>query len=1562
MRRLTFSFLTLALASLLMPSSALAQTKVDFSPKKGAESKASTATPQKAAAKAKANAASATSDRFKSPLPLFGASDRAAFNDFTTAKGHEPSLVQSVKTASARKADSTTTWNYTGFNAQAGLKEDGTTATGGLVNFNILPFECDTVSSDDGLSPYSYMAKGKLYCYLPKMSTATGAYTSLVRTIYDANTLERLDQKTINKTFAKDRLPYLISYDDQRDIVYAISLGDDTAEGDDESYYLNVLDTATCSLKRIGYIGGWNNDVDKGNFNPKAFTATGGTLRVQSKDDSLYICEIDPVTCAIKTVGRTEMPTQYVYGLQPMLYNSNMGNLLVEHYDFNYGTQFYKISPYLSYGQKDNILKTELLEDAPTGYTFFYKRPETETVYQKYQLADISDLTATVEEGTTKATISFTVPDKATDGTTIEIPSYSTNKVRCYVYVDNQYVNADGLPSTITLGQNVTCTAEMTSGMHIVTVLIYPMYNDVSSRRNSAVVTCGYDAPATVGSPKLAIKDLKATITWKAPTKGKYSDFGSIFDASDLTYKVVRNTDGKVIADGITATTAEDNELSEEIQTYSYTIYATSHESEGVGIKTNNVTAGNYLPLPYYNDFSSSSSIDGFTIINANNDGTYKTWQWNNYYKYVSSGWGSENDDWFITPKFSLESSKLYCLAYRLNGAGSLRTTVGQGVTADDQDNILDDLDGYTVRKEFEPHEIYFRPATSGSYNFGLYNYSFGDNCHWNLDSLCVSAIATESAPDKVRSLTITPDANGALGATLSFKLPATAINGNAITSLNKVTVYDLEGNELASLANVAPGADASVKVTAVHGWNDFKVVAQNAEGEGWPVVISKFIGVDTPKKITKFDLTWGEDRTVANLSWEAPTEGVNGGYVDPSTFTYKIYKYDSNSWPLYTELGSTQGETSVEVTILDASETQDQYIFGLTASNDNGESDYARSSIVLGVPYTLPFTEPFSSKGIAHSPWIVTAGKNSQTWTTDAGHYNDKIQPENNDGLQLVFINTGTADGSSYFATPIIDFGSAQKPVLSLWLHHSDAMPEDAYATVVASVDGSRNFIALGDTVKLTGNNGWTQHVFDLSALDGKKAQVALEGYLPNPSNRIFTDNWTIKEATGNDLALTAISQPYCPKVGDTADIAVTVANLGQATANNYSVMFSLNGEAIDEQESTKALAMGKQNVFHFNMPITAAQKDYVYSAEVIYDGDENTDNNSSSEIEITPTQVELPAPTDLTLTGSDNLNWLAPATMDGREVTLDFEDVPAFTTDNINGWTTADLDGHLSLTFVQYYGNYWPYAGQPLAWMTWSAREAGCPDAAAWKAYEGEKCLIHWGNYGADAEGRTNNEPDDDWFISPELKAGTELSFMTLSNDATSSIEVLTSNTDREPSSFTNKLKTVTYSNASEWYEVKTTIPADAKYVAIHTVSDGFGILIDNLKYTEAKAPQLLRYNIYCGTESAGSTETTSAKAEGNSGSYAVSAVYDLGESVLSNAVEVITGIQKMTAANARISAGHGTITVSDANGESVSIYTLSGQKVAAATAAQNETFSVPTGVYVAKVGGKTVKVNVK
>ena len=209
-----------------------------------------------------------------------------------------------------------------------------------------------------------------------------------------------------------------------------------------------------------------------------------------------------------------------------------------------------------------------------------------------------------------------------------------------------------------------------------------------------------------------------------------------------------------------------------------------------------------------------------------------------------------------------------------------------------------------------------------------------------------------------------------------------------------------------------------------------------------------------------------------------------------------------------------------------------------------------------------MPFVEPFAAKGLNYSPWIVDSG-----WKTDEGFYNDNIQPENNDQLQFVFINKGTESACGKIYTPIFDFSNAKNPVFSAWIHHSDAMPKEAYVKAVASIDGSKNCIELSEPIAIDGNSGWTEHVFDLSQLNGKKAQIALEAYLPTPSNRIFTDNWTIKEATGNDLALAAISQPYYPVVGDAATIDVTVTNKGAKVADNYSVLFYLNGEAIDEK-----------------------------------------------------------------------------------------------------------------------------------------------------------------------------------------------------------------------------------------------------------------------------------------------------------------------------------------------------------------------------------------------------------
>ena len=1540
-------------ATLLAAQGLYAQTKLTLPDKTGTPNRTALEYPQKASTDV-----GQTASDFTSPWPIFGAHDKFVYNKFVAEEGNKPQQTPDAPKPSPYGPEDDTMYTYIGFNTAAGLAEDGQTQTGGMVAFNLQPFACDTISSDNGVSPYSYLAKGKIYSFQPIMDNS-GKYTQLTRTVYDANTMEKLDQRTVSAPGEKDRMPYLISYDDKRDVVYTISIGDGDEWGESDSYFLNILDTATMKVQQIGYLGGYKMSRSKGNFSPKGFTATGGILRVQNSDDSLYICEIDPLTCEVKIKGRTAMPKQYVYGLQPMIYDANSGYLTVNHYDFTNGTQYYKVSS--SVKNENGELKTELLENTPTGFTWFDKRPEATKSYYNYILNNISDLNIDIPEGSTTATVTFTVPDTDADGNKLELPSYASDKLRAWVYVDNVYTNVTGMASQVAYGDKVEFTAELKPGMHIVTIQLFPICSEVSSIIQGQVVTCGYDAPATVGSPTLSIEGQQATITWTAPTEGRYADFGSMFDASDITYTVVRDLDGKVVAENITETTAVDELESEEIQTYTYTIYATSRGNTGIGAQTNAVSAGQYQPLPYENDFNDEACLDGWTILNINNDGTARTWQWNYVYNYVTTGWG-QGDDWLITPSFRFSADKLYSLRYELEGFGDLFTTVGNDITPEAQTEVLEELSNYTA-EDWETKEYFYKPAETGNYYFGLHNYSASKEAGIFIDNLSVKEIADAAAPDRVRQLNVTPDANGALGATLTFTMPQTAINGGSIGTLSKVVVYDVEGNELGSSTDVTAGEQTSIKVTAAHGWNYFKVVAVNENGEGWPVIKRQFIGPDTPAVLQDVNVKWGDDRTKAVLSWEAPTEGVNGGYIDPANLTYTIYKYKGANYSTpYTSLGEVKGETSVEVTILDASETQDQYIFGVTAKNDQGESDYTRAGIVLGKPYTLPIVEPFNANGLNYAPWIIEAGKNEQAWTTDPAVYNAKIQPQNGDGLQLLMRNTGVEDGSSTFLTPIIDFANAETPIMKVWLHHSDAMPEEAYVTVDATIDGSKNNIAVADTVRLTGNSGWTEHVFDLSKLKGIKAQVGLTAYVPDGGTRIFSDNWTIADATGNDLALAAISQPYMPVVGDTATVTVTVSNNGAQTASNYSVLFNLNGETIYETEAEGALGIGKEAKFDFTMPITAGMAEYRYSAEVMYDGDDNESNNTSEEVTLSPTQIELPEPTNLALAGDDNLTWTAPETMDGREVTLDFENVPAFQIGEINGWTNYDGDGNLTMTFTQYYGNYWPYSNQKYAWMTWSAQEAGCPTAVMWQPYSGEKCLIHFGNYQLDENGRPNNDPDDDWFISPEVKGGTDFSFMTLSNDIGSSIEVLTSSTDNSPESFTNKVDKVTYNATGTWKEFTTTLPADAKYVAIRTVLDNFGIMIDDIKYTEAKAPVLKGYNVYCDNEGVSLVLTPEAKAQ-TSGTYAVSAVYDLGESALSNSVSVTTGIEDaVNANNVSITGGKGCITVTGAEGMAVKVYSTSGMLIADEVAGKTMTVNVPAGIYIVTTENTTRKVSVK
>ena len=1535
---------------------------------------------------------------YTSGWALTSDADKTVWGRYLLQNGHEPAMTRlenDVRKAPRKDPygpEDDTVYKYSGFNTAAGLAADGTTQTGGMVNFNITGvnygaetgwkyekgedvFETDTVSSAPYLSPYSYMAGGKLYCILPVTTqhwTGATIFNSLTVTTYDALTFEQLEQQVVDiPGQKKSYAPWVLSYDSQYNKVYAISFSDASEEDDkQEHYYLNIMDTDTWQMKRLARI----DEINGERVVPRGLCCSSGTIFVNyTFDEKVWLARFDLTKMQLTKIAPMDgVQGKYTIGQQPMIYDTKVYKILYNHYDMEHAGQFFYVNTYapstwdpelgMSVATGDietiNLVNTTEHITYGTSYSMFYERPtQTGTSTELKDWQTIDDFELSINNETEEITVKFTLPEaKYADGTDFEFESYNYKKVTANFTTSNiGPIYPSGYWSNLDYGTVVEKTFQVNPGLHFISIKVTPGDYNISQTVNPIVLSktifVGYDAPEAPLKPSLVITDSQnAKITWQAPQKSRFADFNTEYGAEEMTYTVVNNVTGDTIAADITTLEASEVIESEVLTAYTYSIYATAKGKTSLPATTPLQMGGKYATMPYVNNFENESMLNGWEIIDVNTPGTLLKWGYNNYYHYVTGAYNRENDDWLITPPMLFEAGKLYMLRTTVEGCGDLYITYGQGNTPEQQTNEIDHITATsvyghginnTIRNQ-ETHYYYVRPENDGLYYFGFHDFNNrAEGNGWTIYDVSVDKVAEPLAPANVSDLAFTPAPKGELSGTLSFNLPTTDIEGNTIESLTNVAVYDNDGNLLAQNEEVSTGANVSLDVQATWGWNQYKVVAANEQGEGYPVHIRKFVGPDKPKAPQNLQATWGEEWNELLLTWDpVDAEGENGGYVDPEAVSYHVYKYQG-SWPPYTLLGETGTETSVEVEILDATEKQNQYILAVDAINDVVRDfeyynrNLSRVGIVLGKPQPLPFTEPFNADALVGDVYINKTGINGQQWAVDAGYYNTNILPQNG-GAQIVFVNNNTGEGSGSFVSPILDFTETSHPMFRLWLNHAPNMPEGAYVAIEATTDGC-NFETITEQQTLTGNAGWVEHVFDLSKVAGKKAQIGVVGYLPNPANHIFMDNWNISEGTGKDLAAAAISVPQNPVVGKTETIEVTVANMGAEPAADYSVMFTLNDEIIDEQFAEETLESGKSATFVFQLPVNMSQEEIIYSAEVLFDGDENEDNNLTTEVELTPTQYDLPAPANLQR-ANGGITWEAPEALDGYETVLDFETLPAFLTDNIAGWNTADLDENLTMSFIQYYGNTWPYMNEKLAWMTWSNTEAGAGVLAAKSTHGtpyGDKCLIAWGNYGVDADGRTSTKADDDWFISPEVKAGTEFAFDVCLNWADCTIEVLTSSTDREPASFTNVLKSVTGTGTmGQWTNQSVTLPEDAKYVAIHVTQNGFDILVDNISYTAALAPQLLGYNVYVNGVLDSFVETTSAPAVYSQ--VAVSAVYDLGESALSNLLEA-TGIEEID--NTKLS--------------SDKYYDLSGREISTKKHGVN---------IVRQANGKTVKVIIK
>ncbi|MBD5370601.1 MAG: hypothetical protein HDR80_05550 [Bacteroides sp.] len=732
---------------------------------------------------------------------------------------------------------------------------------------------------------------------------------------YDTNSWEMISEKRLGFPAFMNFSAKSLAYDTTTGTVYGCFL---TTM---QSYRLATADYEAETQEEIVDLGG---DVW---MDVMMFTPDGKLYGV--RNDGM-LCAIDKTSGVITEVGST--------GIVP---SGNQGAVCDPSGEKAYwtassenGSGLYEID--LSDGS------TTLVADFPNGEQLtglFVKVEQTEA----QEVPGIpEDLAFDFASGALTGTVSFKVPEESASGNPLK-------GVVNYTLTANEEVLAEG---TAAPGDQVSEEVSVpVSGDYLGSVVLATEAGEGKPAYRR--VYLGYDTPMAPADVTLSIADLMAAVTWTAPSKGVAGEY---FDASLLTYDVVRYPDAVTVAKGISATTYTDRLPGDELTSYSYGVIAHMADMQSAEAMSNFVTAGSVVSVPYTEDFDDDNALALYTVIDANGDGS--TWgidTWSPILQYNSGRTDHEADDWAITPPIHMDGNEVYMLTFTAIGNNENYTqNIGAMLGKDNTVAAMtvEVVPLTDICDETRQLRAVFTVEKTGTYYIGLYTHTGAQSGWLDVTGLSVEKVADKKGPAPVTDFNVTPGAKGALSAKVAFKTPTETSDGEKLTSLAKAELKR-DGVVVKTWEAPAPGATLDFEDTGLDaGMHSYQVQAFSDKGAGYPVLTELFIGKDIPSAVEDLQLAL-EGRTVV-LTWTPSAVGIHGGYVDVDNLKYSIQRNDGEYMAIMVD-GCTYTDTPpMEAHPYDLA-------YAVVAISDEGISPLAISPLLLfGPDYKLPFSESF--------------------------------------------------------------------------------------------------------------------------------------------------------------------------------------------------------------------------------------------------------------------------------------------------------------------------------------------------------------------------------------------------------------------------------------------------------------------------------------------------------------------------------------------------------------------------------------------------------------------------
>ncbi|MCM1369691.1 MAG: hypothetical protein NC204_04895 [Candidatus Amulumruptor caecigallinarius] len=1170
--------------------------------------------------------------------------------------------------------------------------------------------------------------------------------------------------------------------------------------------------------------------------------------------------------------------------------------------------------------------------------------------------AECTDVNYLFNEDSLTGSVTLTAPSTLIDN---ETPGVGALSVK--VYANEQPVTT----ADVEWGKQATIDIDLSStGAGKYAFYVVPI-NEAgegpASKTQSMWV--GADTPEST-SATLKYANGNMELTWNPVTA---SVNGGYLNIDNLTYTVKR-ADGSVAAKGLNVTTfTETTAIPESLAEYYYEVYAVADGITSAPARSNAVWLGSVTP-PYEADFS--TGLNGWTVLDANNDNSY----WKVFEGVLRIIYNPRNtmDDWAFTPAVRVEANKAYKVSFDTYSKGAayaekVEVKYGSTCTPEGMTDVLLSPTVVTETEDAPQHiEKILVADESGILHIGIHGISDPFKWYLYVANFKISEALEAVTPGVPTDLTVIPDVSGELKATVSFKSPTVDMTGNPLSSLESVEIVR-NGEVVEIFENPLPGESLTFHDTLTKaGPANYTVYANNEFGKGLEADASAYVGFFLPEVTSGVTISRTNVPGQAVISWAPVTTDVNGKRYGEGDVKYNLYSVQGQQRKLIAE---DIAATSYSYQAVPSGE-QEFIRVAVYAKTSVGEGEgYATLFTPVGTPYA-GLHESFRDGKLSYN--YLTAGIEGGSWSLMTDNSLNGISAVDSDNGYLA-ATAEYIDQGSELITGMISLNEITNPGISFYTYNligNDGESDGNIIKVSVKDPDSEEWteILCKSVYELCGaNKGWSRVSVSLSDYTNRIIQIKLTAICQTFSYTLF-DDINVESLLSHDLRAWEISAPAKAVTGTNYIVDVTVANEGVQPSGDYIVNLYENNVLADAKTST-GLASGEKTSFSFTRTMSAiTDEDVILYAEVVYNADQNPENNITGNCVVKPLESTLPTAGNLKASSNSdavNLTWNAPDLSGtyAEPVTYDFEDGDSFA-DEYGDFIFVDRDGAAvggfqnmqipNITSGETTGSYW----------VWDQNQI---ENNTFMAHSGSKYLF--------ALYRADNNKSDEWAITPELAGNAQtISFYAKSYSLQypERIELYYSNGSTNPDDFI-KIDDAGGIVPTDWTLYEINVPLGAKRFAIRSCASGsFMLMIDDVTLTPAfniKDLEIIGYNVYrngvrINESPISATEYTDNNViDGETYLYVVTVVYeDKGESAATNDVTLTfhsSGISNINVEEPTISAANGIIVIENAFGMEINVFTADGVHRFGGVGTGHTEICTGAGVYIVKVGNLVRKV---